>query len=227
MRRLQNLLTVALVGALGALALGCAEEAPPFPEGQGQTPNPSAVYPAGPYGVEKGAIIANYKFVGFPTPLLDKAALREIQLADFYNPTGSESFPAGSIYGERPKPKALMLGVSAVWCAPCQYENEVILPVEYEKYAPLGVEFFLQLADGPSVGKPAETKHLVSWVTKYDTAWPAVIDPSYKLSSLFEADAFPANMIIDTKTMKLVEIIAGVPEQGGPFFDALDDLLAQ
>jgi hypothetical protein len=216
---------------LAALAgAGCAgetieEDAPPFPEGQGQSPELGPAYPSGPYGIEKGSVIENFKFIGFPDPSKDKAALREIQMADFYNPTGEEVWPADSIYAGKKKPVALLVVVSAVWCGPCQYENEEILPDEYAKYNPLGAEFLLQLADGPTVGEPAETKHLVSWTTKYDTAWPAVLDPGAKLSALFEADAYPANLLIDTTTMEIVDVVAGVPEQGSAFYAALDELV--
>lgn len=206
---------------------GCAEEAPPFQEGQGQDANEGAVYPAGPYGIEKGATIANYQFIGFPNPTVDKGELREVQLADFYNPTGTDSFPTDSLYGARPKPIVVLLTVSASWCAPCQYEAEFVLPGLHEKYAPMGAEFLFNLADGPTPGKPAEVKHLVSWTTKYDTAWPSWVDPSYKLGALFESDAFPANIIIDTRTMEIVEIIAGVPEADGPFFDTFEEVLAR
>ena len=47
-----------------------------------------------------------------------------------------------------------------------------------------------------------------------------------KLAALFQADAFPANMIIDLKTMKIVDVIAGVPEEGGAFWKAYEKLLA-
>jgi hypothetical protein len=224
--------TMAVGLSLAALSAGCAgetieEDAPPFPEGQGQSPNVGARYPAGPFGIEKGSISENYKFIGFPDPSKDKSALREIQLADFYNPTGDEVWPADSIYAGKKKPKALLIVVSAVWCGPCQYENAEILPDEYAKYNPLGAEFFLLLADGPTVGKPAETKHLINWTTKYNTAWPAVLDPGSKLSALFEADAFPANLLIDTTTMEIVDVVAGVPEQGSSFYVALEGLLGE
>ncbi|MFO0549259.1 MAG: TlpA family protein disulfide reductase [Polyangiaceae bacterium] len=219
--------TLACAVAASTVALaGCDEEAPPFPEGQGQSSNPSARYPQGPYGIEKGSVIQNYKFVGFPDPLADKENAVEIQLADFYNPSGDELYEAGSKYGEgTPKPRALLINIAAVWCGPCQFESKEILPEEYEKYRPRGAQFLLELADGPNVGEPAEFSHLVSWTTKYKTAWPSAIDPSYKLSALFEADAFPANILIDTSTMEIVSVVAGVPESGDDFFKSLDALL--
>lgn len=228
-------LFLSLVGSLSLLvAAGCnsdesdglSETAPLFPEGQGQEANTDAVYPAGPYGINRGSIVQNFKFVGFPRPDEQTDEAFNVSLADFYNPTGDAVWEEGSPYGAgRPKPKALMIVVSAVWCGPCNMEAKDLLPGEFEEYNPQGVEFLLNLADGPTLGAPAEFKHLIKWVEKYETKFPAVIDPSYKLSALFEANAFPANMIIDTRTMEIVEVVAGVPNAS--FFNKLEDVIAE
>lgn len=227
---LSSLLVLACDG--GGDESNTGSDAPPFPEGQGQDPAQGVEYAPGPYGIEVGSVIANYKFVGYPSPDTDKKTPLEIQLADFYNPTGDGVYPEGSPMGAgNAKPKALMISVASVWCGPCNYESDSVLPGEYAHYNPMGVEFLLNLADGPDVGIPAKLTHLKSWTTQYDTKWPAVIDPSYKLAALFTQDAYPANFIVDTKTMKILSAIAGVPidANGNPlpeFYDPLDDLLA-
>jgi hypothetical protein len=198
----------------------------PFPQGTGQSANPTVEYPKGPYGVNKGSVVQNFKFMGFPNSMVENKTLVQVSLADFYNPTGKDNFPKGSPYGDgTPKPKALLIDVSSVWCGPCNYEAANVLPGLYAKYKPKGGEFLLQLADGPTPGDPANAKHLYNWTHKYKVDYPATIDPSYKLSALFQADAFPANMIIDTKTMKIVDVIAGVAEEGGAFWQAYEKLL--
>ncbi len=221
-----------LIGAMLAVALaGCGDEvAPPFPVGQGQKKSDGVAYPAGPYGVTKGSTIANFDFQGFSSPTVSKdpAALEKIALSDFYNPSGSDTYPDGSPWGSgQPKPKALLIDLSAVWCSPCQFESKSLLPNEYAKYHPLGAEFFLHLADGAQVGVPASAKELANWVGTYKFAFPAGIDPGRKLASSFSADAFPVNMLIDTRSMTIVEVVAGVPDEGGPFFQALDATLAK
>ncbi len=198
-------------------------QAPDFADEQGQVTHVDVAYPAGPYGLEIGSIAENYKFIGYPNPQNDQENYYEIQLADFYNPTGDEVYPEGSVHGAgKDKPTVLLVAVAAVWCGPCQYENAEILPGEHLEYAPRGAEFLLQLADGPTVGTPAKFSHLKTWTTKYDTAWPAVIDPSSKLSELFAADAFPANILIDTTTMEILDIVAGVPPEGDAFYATLE-----
>jgi hypothetical protein len=220
-----------ILGCAALIGAGCEgdtapveEEAPPFPEGQGQDPNLGIAYPGGPYGVNLGSVVQNFKFVGFPRPESQTDDAFNIQLADFYNPSGEDVWPEGSPYGAgTPKPKALWIIVSAVWCGPCNAEAKDTLPGKYDEYAPQGVEFLLNLADGPTPGVPAEFKHLDSWVGKYETKFPAVIDPSYKLSALFQQNAFPTNMLVDTTTMEIVEVVAGPPTS--TFYGQLEDIL--
>jgi hypothetical protein len=196
-----------------------------FTPGQGQPGTDALAYPKGPYGIGKGSIIANYKFVGLPNSQAS-GDLFGIQLADFYNPDGVSVYPENHPMGAgKPKPKVLLIDVASVWCGPCNYEADQVLPPLYAKYHPKGGEFLLQLADGPTPGIAAEPKHLYNWTKKYAVDYPATIDPSYKLGALFEADAFPANMIIDTTTMTIVEVIAGAPEAGGAFWKKYESLL--
>ncbi len=204
---------------------GYEQYAPAFPEGTGQAPNGTKAYPPGPFGVGKGSIIANYKLIGNANAQ-KSTALQDIELADFYNPSGDAKFEEGSIFEVgAPKPKVVLLGISAVWCGPCNYEADVVFPPLYAKYKPLGGEFFIQLADGATPGKAATSKNLLNWTTKYDVDYPMAIDPSSKLSALYEQDAFPNNIIIKTSTMEIIEIAAGAQEAGGSFWKTYEKVL--
>ena len=223
-----------LAVAVSALALGgCGSDggdgtlepaAPEDFEPAGQIANPEIVYAPAPYGVSKGSIIANFQFVGFPNAMEDNGGFRLIQLADFYNPTGNEVFPEGSLYGAgTAKPKALLIDVASVWCGPCNDEADYVLPGKYLQYKPQGGEFLLMLADGKDPGEPATGESLRKWTTKYEVDFPAAFDPSYKLGNLFVADVFPQNMIINTRTMEIVEVIGGAPD--GEFWKTYQDVL--
>jgi hypothetical protein len=201
--------------------------APEFPAGSGQAALPNAAYPAGPYGIGKGSVVENFQFIGYANAQVNNTTMQAIQLADFYNPHGKDPgyvpespdkddrlFPAGSPYGEgTKKPTVLAIDVASVWCGPCNNEAKYELPPRHLKYKPCGGEFFLQLADGPTVGTAATPTNLLNWTKKYLVDFPATIDPSYKLGALFKADAFPANFIIDTTNMKIVEVVSGVPNE--------------
>lgn len=218
-----------LVAALGLV--GCAGEedpipAPDFPEGTGQPAANAARYPAGPYGINPGRVIANYQFVGYADAHANNDTMQPIQLADFYNPTGTEVFPEGSQYGAgEPKPKVLLIDVSSVWCGPCKDEAESVLPRLYEKYQPQGGEFLVQLADGRNPGEPAVARDLHRWTTQYEVKYPSAIDPSYKLGALFQADAFPANMLVKTQDMTIVEVVAGVPVENSTFWRTFEKIM--
>ncbi|AKT43377.1 TlpA family protein disulfide reductase [Chondromyces crocatus] len=208
------------VGAVGlSLLSGCVSEelAPPFPNGSGQDAIDVAAYPESPYGIRVGSTIANYKFVGYANASEVNDALQEIRLSDFYNPTGEDVYSDEGRdvqYGAgKAKPKALLIVVSSVWCGPCNYEAEKVLPDEYKRFAPHG-EFLLQLADGGTPGDPAKQRDLYNWTRKYKVDYPSAIDPSYKLGSLFNADAYPANMIVDTRDMSIVQVVSGSPSSG-------------
>lgn len=227
---MRHLILAVLNLGLGLGGLGCGSDTasgpssgssnptptptPTFAEGQGQAPSETEAYAPGPYGLSKGSVIANYMFEGCRNQA-DCAAksLQVIQLADFYNPTGTDKYADGSAYGAgTPKPRALLIDTASVWCPPCNDEAHYVLPGLYAKYKPRGGEFLLQLADGPTPGKPALPNNLYAWTKKYKVEHPGTIDPSSKLNPLFADDAFPQNFIIDTKTMRVVDIFVGNPD---------------
>ena len=113
---LPTMLRCVATAAVAVSTVACEDNlAPPFPEGQGQAADPGSPYPAGPYGVTVGAVIQNFGFIGFSNPEEDATEKQAMELADFWNPTGEDTFPGGSIFGEgQPKPTALVVIVSAV-----------------------------------------------------------------------------------------------------------------
>ena len=140
-----------------------------------------------------------------------RARMKPIELAEFYNPTGAEDFPAGSAFTGK-KPKVLLINFASVWCAPCNEEAKSVLPGRYAKYKPLGGEFLLTLADSGTPGEPATIRNLGAWTKKYKVDYPGTIDPAYKLDAYFSAPAFPSNFVIDTRTMKIRISLAGSPD---------------
>lgn len=166
-------------------------------------------YPAAPYGTSKGDTIANYQFNGYPNAAKDATVLKPIELCDFYNPTGTETFPAGSSYGTGAKPKALFFSVFAAWAAPCNFEAKTELPPRHLQYKPMGGEFMMLLADSATPGKPAVEQNLFNWDKKYGVDFPSVIDPAQTQGPVVMA--FPTGFMVDLHTMKIVDVIVGVP----------------
>lgn len=227
-----RILSFMVAGVTAALSLGCnggdgpiaaSDQPPAFEPGDVKLRAAQVAYPEGPYGVHIGSTVTNYRFMGFPDPTKDKDNLEPLQLADFYNPHGLDPsyqpaspeeddrlFPSNSLLGRgEPKPVVLLIVVSCVWCGPCNDEAKYVMPPQHKLYAPCGGEFLLNLADGAEPGVEATTNDLHYWVKGYKIDYPSVIDPSSKLSPLFAVQAYPANVIVDTTTMKVVASMNG------------------
>ena len=199
-----------------------------FVPGQGQVAAPRLAYPEGAKGVSVGSVIENFKFVGYVNAMNNPTGqLQIVQMADVYNPTGNEVYGEGTAFvAGSPKPKALLISVASVWCGPCNYEADAILPGLYEKYKPMGGEFMVQLADSNTPGEPATINNLNKWTAKYEVNYLAVLDPAYKLDALFDQSAYPQNFIIDTRTMRIVKVLAGAAEPDSSFWTTYEKVLA-
>lgn len=216
----ETILATALGAGLLLGTIGCGtsyeyDEPDDFESGSGQLPVVDDLpYPPGPYGYGIGSVIPPYEFIGYGHPESEVyGPMRRIGLAEFYNPTGVELYPPGSAFPEgAPKPVALLLSMSAVWCPPCNDEAANILPGRYGSLKPRGAEFFVNLADSLSPGTPAHQGNLDQWIERYDVQYPLVLDPTYKLSPVMAQPAWPANFIIDTRTMRIAKSVAGSPD---------------
>jgi hypothetical protein len=218
------------IGLVSAFALGlfgvtgCGTEyeeekdepAPDFVQ-VGQEEIPGAVeYAPGPYGYDKGKIIPNFKFIGFASYTADPG-LTWVQLADFYNPTGTEVFPEGSPYGAgTSKPTALLMIMSAAWCGPCKQEANDLKTKFPDKLQPGGGHVLGLLVEAVN-GDPADYYTATSWAQAYSVQYTLAIDPTRQALSIYEP-AFPGNMIIRTSDMKIIEIVAGSPDATHPFW---------
>jgi len=219
----KKVLGMMAAASLTAMSLGCGTEtvedddgsvtkvAPEFPEEQGQTPwaGEDPAYPAGPYGIRDDQIIPNYEFFGYYDYENLGAQVVPIALGDFYNPTGTEVFPEGHPYAGRDKPKVIVMVVSASWCGPCQAEALNDIPEKRDEYED-DVMFLSTLLQGPS-GDPATFLDLENWTKAYPVDYPMAVDPADQIFSLYPRAAFPANMMIRTDTMQIVQSVNAAP----------------
>lgn len=218
---MRKLLAASSIALFALFSAGCADESEPgegeedveiveFEEGTGQEAAdhaPDAAYPPGPYGFEKGSVLRNVTLSGYPRPQDGVFERKLVQLSDFYNPTGAEMHAADSIYGEKPKPKALLIIMAAEWCGPCQQEAKNILPPAYAALAPQAE--FITLMVQNNAGNAPQLTVLEKWLTKYNAVWPGVVDGQEKLFSLGEP-AFPSNLLIKTSDMTIIDAEAGI-----------------
>jgi hypothetical protein len=230
---MRKLFALSSLAVLAVVSFGCAtetevgenEEVADIEEGGQEVSENSAVvaYPEGPFGDAVGSIIRDYKFRGFARPQDGNFAGQVISMSDFYNPTGTEMHAAESIYGGKAKPKALMVIIAAGWCGPCQQEAKNILPGEYTEFGPQGAEFLTIMAEDAAYNEP-NLKDIENWSTKYKAQWPSVVDGQFKFFALAAEPAFPANILIDTRTMTIVDRVAGADPA---IFQKMEELLQQ
>jgi hypothetical protein len=161
-----------------------------------------AAYPPGPYGTVKGATIENLSFTGWRHPdaaAYDTNKFETIRLSDFYDPDGHTGV------------RLLAVNASAVWCGVCRAEYQDMSDTQvYSTVHPKGVEILGTLFED-SQYFPAQPRDLHNWgaPSSFDVKFPLVLDPGFKMGAYFDSDATPLNMLIDVRTMTIVQITMG------------------
>lgn len=204
----------AAMGFLCALLLlpACASkpvdepEAPQGTSGSTSEPAPSGVdysprnYPPGPFGYGVGATLENLAFLGWLEPAVvgyDLEKLEVVRLSDFYSADGST--------------KLLWINASAVWCSVCRAEMRDIKDKGIN--ATLGAKGLVMIETlfEDNDTNPATPADLKAWgsVPDHSIDYALLLDPGFKLGAFFTSDATPLNMLVDAKTMQVLEITMG------------------
>jgi AhpC/TSA family len=178
---------------------------------------PREAYPAAPYGARAGATIENFKFLGWQTPKdtnYDTTKLDRVSMGQFYDPDGVKGI------------KLLVITSTAVWCSACKQEYKDMAPT-VSSYEAKGVRFLGALFED-DMSNPAKPSDLVLWAKLFTVNFPFALDPDLKLGSFFDVEATPMEMIVDTRTMKILGITEGwLSGKGeGTLWAELDTLLA-
>ncbi|HEV8549588.1 MAG TPA: hypothetical protein VGQ57_11185 [Polyangiaceae bacterium] len=229
----------ALGWLLGAfLTLGCSSEAidgqsrsstepGPGPSDTSSTPPTSAAsgnfepqqsYPPGPYGHGLGAVIENLEFIGWRDPAgasYDVNQFEHVRLGDFYDPTGAQT-------------ELLVLNASAVWCVVCQSEaRDMKTNDTYQAFHARKVQMLTTLFEDQE-SNPAKPSDLVLWGSskQREIDFPLVLDPALKMGIYFTSDATPLNLVIDARTMTIIDVMMGYDGTPGTgMWGRIDQLL--
>ena len=159
-------------------------------------------YPAGPYGIGVHATLENFGFMGWRDPVAsnyDENALEEVRLSEFYDPDGSKNI------------RLIWINASAVWCTVCRAEMTDIRDNQVNKsFRPRGVQLIVTLFEDNKSG-PARPLDLHNWGNQdqYAIDFPLLLDPGFKLGAFFTSDATPLNMLVDARTMKVIDATMG------------------
>jgi hypothetical protein len=150
-------------------------------------------YPAGPYGIEPGQTLADFCLQGFRSA--EATVLSNVALHDFYAPA--------STTGAR----VLLLSGAMLWCQPCNRQAlqlpELSASVANEQIALLQV-----LLDGPEYAVGSVEADLREWQSTYSIPFWVTTDPS-RLTADYFPPPHPPAIIVDTRTMKVLERVHG------------------
>jgi hypothetical protein len=208
---------LALIGCSSTPIDGPTEEPSGEPGSVTGTPNPRTpplasagnfrpipAYPAGPYGSQLGAIIADHTFLGWRDPVaagFDASRLEEVRLSDYYDPRGAQT-------------ELIVVNASAVWCPACRSEMTEIDQRELAaRYRSSKVVLFGTLFEDVA-GRPATPNDLTLWSNQlgFVVEFPLTLDPGLKLGPYFADAATPLNLIIDARTMEILQAYMGYGE---------------
>jgi len=204
-----------------AAGTGAAAGAPAVPgAGTGGSTSANApnytkqAYPPGPYGVGVHATLENFSFLGWRDPVAadyDVSKMEEVRVGDFYDPDGSKDI------------RLIWINASAVWCSVCRAEMTDIRDNRvHETFGPRGVAMIVTLFEDNQSG-PARPIDLHNWGNQkqYAIDFPLLLDPSFKLGAFFTSDATPLNMLVDARTMKVLDATMGYSTDYWPRIDRL------
>ncbi len=217
-----RILSTLLGAALAFGATGCGPEpmdTVAFDDGSqavpgGRRSTAALPYPDAPYGFSIGSTIPNLDFMGFPDAAAvdyDPSKLSPISLADYYDPLDAQGNNGGT--------RVLHINVTAGWCGYCRAEHtggsfngvKYARPIseEADERAPFGYRY-LEIFAQDSQANPAQLKDLVAWASRYELYHPIAIDSAEKINALRRSFGFfPANIIIDTRTMRILSVVDG------------------
>lgn len=171
--------------------------------------NPNGVpYPSQGIGTTVGAVMQNYKFLGYPDGDPSKG-LQPMSLAQYFDPTGT-------------KYKMIHVQASGSWCTYCRSETRMVIPLK-PQLEQRKVLWVVSLAEGTVQGTPATKDDLDKWITTFKWDAPHLLDSGNKnFGPFYDAAAMPWNVNIDAKTMKILSSGVGAPQTEKALLDDLD-----
>jgi hypothetical protein len=175
-------------------------------------------YPPGPYGTEVGDTVRDMCFTGWRDPKaadFDPTEAAEFCIGEYHDPTGART-------------KLLLVNSGALWCVACRSEyggsgDRPSLSQHLGERIDHGFRVIgtLYQDDG---GQPATTTDAASWARTYDLQFPFGADPLHQFGLFTKPNVAPFNLLIDTRTMK---VVLGVPgDEPAQLFQRVDDFLA-
>jgi hypothetical protein len=206
MRLVASFFPSVLVLSLGAAVAGCGDDREPdFPDPDvaATTSSPDgAPYPTDHIGTDArangrpGSRVPNLSFQGYRNG--DRAAgLETISMADFYDPKAERH-------------KVLLVFAAATWCSICAANSEALVPKKAQLEAE-GAAFLEVVVNGGTLNEGPSLGEVEAWMTRHATNYTTAIDVRARRMGALGVSTVPWSMIVDTRTMEILEAGAGAP----------------
>ncbi len=169
-------------------------------------------YPTANVGAAPGKAIPNLAMQGYPDS--NKAAgLQNVSLADFYDPMGTDH-------------TVLYVSLAASWCAACASEASIMKSLG-PAYRAKGVVMLEILVAGTASGYGPSRSELDAWIDGHATAWTVAADiRGHRFFGELGFRGVPSSMLIDTRTMKILHMAGGAPDDLGAYLKLGIDYVA-
>lgn len=205
MRR-SSLVVGGLAVGLAVLGPGCgSDKEPDFadPNVAATAANPQGVpYPTDHLGANArangrpGDRLPNFSFQAYVNG--DRAAgLKTVSLADYFDPKAEDH-------------KILIVLVAATWCSICASVSEDLVPQKTALEAQ-GARFLEVVVNGNTLNEGPSLGDVDAWVIRHQSNYTTAIDVRAKRMGSLGVNTVPWSMIVDTRTMEILEGGAGAP----------------
>jgi len=176
-----------------------------------------SAYPAPPYGTKPGSVVQDLCFQGWTDPAAadyDPTKLKQICLSDFH---------------ADPAARLLLIESCAIWCVACKFEyggsgDRPSLAEQLEERESTGFRVFGTIFQN-GASNPASPNDAAQWTSTYSLPFPFAVDDEHKIGLFSSPNVAPFNMLVDTRTMKIVLSLEG--DEPAVLFGKADQFLAQ
>lgn len=131
--------------------------------------------------------------------------LQTISIAEYFDPTQTRH-------------KVLHLQLAATWCSICSSELEATVSVA-KALEERGIVFLEVLVSGATAGKGPSLPEVDAWIDRHKTNFSTGIDVrARRLSSVgVSGSAMPHDILVDTRTMEILDSSVGAPADVGKY----------
>ena len=175
----------------------------------------AAAYPGPPYGTTEGDVVQDLCFQGWTDPAADKYAPDKMQKICFSDYHADDSV------------RVLLVESCAIWCVACKFEyggsqdrpslSKQLASRKSKGFRVVGTIF------QNGAGGPADTSDAAQWASVYSLDFPFAVDPDHQLGLFTSPNVAPFNLLIDTRTMKILLALDG--DEPAVLFGKVDEIL--